>query len=218
MSDLASSGNRRPRQRAVADVESRAQVFLWTQRLVLRRLTPEDADNLVALDSDPAVMRYLGNGQPTSRIVIERGTVPRMLSCYERFGGLGYWAAESKPDGHFLGWFELRPHDGGPRGEVELGYRLRSAVWGRGYATEGARAVIDKGFREFGVRRVFATTMAVNAPSRRVLEKCGLRWVRTLHEDSPSPVAGAEYGDVEYELLRKDWHRWHRPYPQHRKR
>lgn len=197
-------------------------VFLETERMILRRLTHADAGNLIALDSDPAVMRFLGNGRPTPRVVIERGTLPRMLGCYERFGGLGYWAAESKAQGQFLGWFELRPHGAGPVGEVELGYRLRSQVWGRGYATEGAHAVIDKGFREFGVRRVFATTMAVNIPSRRVLEKCGLRWVRTYYQDSPEPIAGAEHGDVEYELLRDDWQRAQPPRhrkapPRHRK-
>lgn len=191
------------------------RVFLETERMVLRRLTRADAENLVALDSDPAVMRFLGNGQPTPRLVIERGTLPRMLGCYERFRGLGYWAAESKASGQFLGWFELRPHSVGPPDEVELGYRLRSEVWGRGYATEGAHAAIDKGFREFGVRRVFATTMAVNTPSRRVLEKCGMRWVRTFYEDTPSPIVGAEHGDVEYELERLDWQR-SQP-PRHRK-
>ena len=181
-------------------------VFLETERMVLRRLTRADGENLVGLDSDPAVMRFLGNGQPTPRVVIERGTLPRMLGCYERFGGLGYWAAESKSRGQFLGWFELRPHSGYPMDEVELGYRLRSQVWGRGYATEGARAVLERGFRDYGVRRVFATTMAVNLPSRRVLEKCGMRWVRTFHQDSPDPIAGAEHGDVEYELLWRDWY------------
>jgi RimJ/RimL family protein N-acetyltransferase len=56
---------------------------------------------------------------------------------------------------------------------VELGYRLRRQAWGRGYATEGSRALIRNGFTELGVRRVFATTMAVNLGSRRVLEKAG---------------------------------------------
>lgn len=183
------------------------QIFVETERMKLRRLTQADTENLTVLDNDPAVMRFLGSGPPTPRAVIERETLPRMLGCYDRYGGLGYWVAESKRDGEFLGWFELRPHRNGPFDNVELGYRLRREVWGRGYATEGAAAVIGKGFREFGVHRVFATTMAVNIASRRVLEKCGMRWVRTLHEDYPEPVPGAEHGDVEYELLREDWQR-----------
>jgi len=184
-----------------------ARIFLETERMTLRRLTPADTENLVTLESDPDVMRFLGNGQPTPRLVIERGTLPRMLGCYEKLGGLGYWAAESNHDGEFLGWFELRPHGHGPSDDVELGYRLRSRIWGRGYATEGAAAVIAKGFREFGVRRVFATTMAVNVPSRRVLEKCGMRWIRTYYDDTPAEVPGAEHGDVEYELFHEEWQR-----------
>jgi len=191
--------------------------------MTLRRLTPADTENLVALDSDPDVMRFLGNGQPTPRLVIEHGTLPRMLGCYERFGGLGYWAAESNRDGEFLGWFELRPRGTGPFDDVELGYRLRSEYWGHGYATEGAAAVISKGFRSFGVRRVFATTMAVHTPSRRVLEKCGMRWLRTYHDDAPVEIPGAEHGDVEYELFHEEWQRaqpprHRKPRPRHRKR
>lgn len=199
------------------------RLFVETERMTLRRLTHADTENLIALDSDPAVMRFLGNGQPTPRLVIERGTLPRMLASYDRYAGLGYWAAESKNDGEFLGWFELRPSGNGPFDDVELGYRLRSEVWGRGYATEGAAAVIRKGFLEFGVRRVFATTMAVNTPSRRVLEKCGMRWIRTYHDDSPDAVPGAEHGDVEYELFHEEWQRaqparHRKPPPRHRKR
>lgn len=199
------------------------RVFLETERMNLRRLTDADTENLIALDSDPAVMRFLGNGQPTPRLVIERGTLPRMLGCYDRYAGLGYWAAESKSEGEFLGWFELRPQGNGPFDEVELGYRLRSDAWGWGYATEGAAAVISKGFREFGVRKVFATTMAVNTPSRRVLEKCGMRCIRTYYEDVPEAFPGAEHGDVEYELFHEEWQRAqparHRKSPpRHRKR
>src|SRR5947209_20555810 len=63
--------------------------------------------------------------------------------------------------------------------DVALGYRLRKAAWGHGYATEGARALIRKGFTELGVQRVFATTYQDNRASRRVMEKSGLTLVRT---------------------------------------
>ena len=58
---------------------------------------------------------------------------------------------------------------------MELGYRLRRAAWGHGYATEGSIALVDKGFAEFGIERIVGWTMAVNTRSRRVLEKTGLR-------------------------------------------
>ncbi|HEX4816952.1 MAG TPA: GNAT family N-acetyltransferase, partial [Nonomuraea sp.] len=98
-----------------------------------------------------------------------------------------------------------RPAAGGPADEPELGYRLHRRAWGKGYATEGSRALIDKAFGELGARRVFAQTMAVNLRSRRVMEKCGLRHVRTFFADWPEVIDGSEHGEVEYELLRADW-------------
>ncbi|MFI6848061.1 GNAT family N-acetyltransferase [Kitasatospora sp. NBC_00085] len=180
-------------------------VHLTTERLVLRRFTAADADRLVELDGDPEVMRYLTGGRPTPRHVVEGTLLPLYLSHYERYGDLGWWAAEERDGGAFLGWFEFRPTDPADRGEVELGYRLRRAAWGHGYATEGARALVRHGFTGLGVRRVVAYTMAVNGGSRRVMEKAGLRYVRTFHEDYPEPVPGTGLGEVEYALEAADW-------------
>jgi RimJ/RimL family protein N-acetyltransferase len=69
------------------------QVFLETDRLVLRRLTEDDVDHLFELDSDPAVMRFLTGGKPTSRSVIQREILPVLLHEYEQFPRLGRWAA-----------------------------------------------------------------------------------------------------------------------------
>jgi len=183
-------------------------VFLETDRLLLRRFTPADEDNLVELDSDPEVMRFLTGGKPTPREVVRHELLPSILCEYERYDGrFGLWAALAKPSGWFLGWFELRPREGRGADEVELGYRLRRDAWGRGYATEGARALVDRAFATPVVRRVFAETMAVNTASRRVMEKAGLRYVRTFHQQWEEPIDGSEHGDVEYALTRSDWER-----------
>lgn len=180
--------------------------FLETDRLVLRRFTGADVDNLVDLDSDPDVMRFLNGGRATPREVIAEQILPGFLEYYERSAGFGYWAALEKLSGDFLGWFHFRPpRDAGASGDVELGYRLRRRAWGKGYATEGSRALIRKGFTEFGVQRVVAHTMTVNAASRRVMEKAGLRFARTFHTEWPEVIEGSEHGDVEYELRREDW-------------
>jgi RimJ/RimL family protein N-acetyltransferase len=152
------------------------QVFVETQRLVLRRFTMADVDNLVSLDADPDVMHFITGGRPTPRDEIENEVLPAFLAYYERFDGYGFWAAIEKPAGEFLGWFHFRPREGACLGEAELGYRLRKSAWGKGYATEGSRALIRKGFTEFGVQRVVAEAMAVNLASRRVMEKAGRRW------------------------------------------
>jgi RimJ/RimL family protein N-acetyltransferase len=181
------------------------EVFLETERLVLRRFTEADVDDLVALDADPAVMRYITGGVPTPRDVVRDDLLPAYLRYYERFAGYGFWAAIEKASGEFLGWFHFRPEEGAPPDEVELGYRLRRPAWGKGYGTEGARALIRKGFTELGVQRVVASTMAVNAASRRVLEKAGLRLVRRFHQPWPYRIEGEEHGDVEYALRKADW-------------
>jgi RimJ/RimL family protein N-acetyltransferase len=184
------------------------EIFLETDRLVLRRFTPDDVDNLVELDSDPDVMHFITGGRPTSREEIEEEVLPAFLGYYRRYPGHGFWAAIEKASGDFLGWFHFRPPpEGGKPDEPELGYRLRKAAWGRGYATEGSRALIDKGFTELGARRIFAETMVVNTASRRVMEKAGLRLVRTFHQPWPDPIPGDELGDVEYALTRDEWER-----------
>jgi RimJ/RimL family protein N-acetyltransferase len=181
------------------------QIFLETERLLLRRFTEHDVDVLVELDGDPDVMRFITGGRPTPRHEIETDVLPAFLSYYERFAGYGFWAAVEKSTGQFLGWFHFRPPEAAQPGEVELGYRLRRSAWGKGYASEGSRALIHKGFAELGVQRVVASTMLVNVASRRVLEKAGLRFVRTFRQPWPDYIEGEEEGDVEYALLRSEW-------------
>jgi len=191
---------------ALPDIEGPAmRVFLETDRLVLRQFTSADADNLVSLDADPDVMRYVTGGTPTSREEIESEVLPAFLGYYQRYEGYGFWAVIEKETGEFLGWFHFRPYEDGAPGEVDLGYRLRKSAWGKGYATEGSRALIRKGFTEFGVQRVVAQAMAVNQASRRVMEKAGLTLVRTFHQPWPYRIEGDEFGDVEYALDRAGW-------------
>jgi RimJ/RimL family protein N-acetyltransferase len=181
------------------------QVFLETDRLLLRRFTADDDHNLVDLDSDPDVMHYVTGGRTTPREEVTDDLLPTYLDYYRRFDGYGFWAVIEKATSEFLGWFHFRPAPDDAADEVELGYRLRRSAWGMGYAAEGSRALIDKGFGELGVRRVHAETLAVHTASRRVMEKAGLRYVRTFHQDWPYEIPGDEHGDVEYALTRQQW-------------
>jgi RimJ/RimL family protein N-acetyltransferase len=167
---------------------------------VLRRFTHADVEGLFSLHNDPDVMRFLNGGRAASRREVER-------QYRGRFRKDGYWAAIEKATGDFIGWFGFHPRGDRDPHEFELGYRLRRSAWGKGYATEGSRALIRKGFTELGVRRVLAETMAVNFASRRVMEKSGLEYVRTFHEDWSDPIAGVEHGEVEYALTRAAWER-----------
>ncbi|MFF3457300.1 GNAT family N-acetyltransferase [Streptomyces sp. NPDC002730] len=179
--------------------------FLVTDRLALRPFSEADVDHLLDLDNDPEVMRFINGGRPTTREAVRAESLPRFLRHYPCIDNRAFWAAEERTTKEFLGWFVFRPLDVHSSAVVELGYRLGRAAWGRGYATEGSRALIHKGFSELGVERVVANTMTANARSRRVMEKAGLTYVRTFFEEWPDIIEGSELGDVEYELTWADW-------------
>lgn len=189
------------------------RVFLETERLRLREFEDGDAENLVQLDSDPEVMHFITGGRPTPRQEIEDQLLPHFLSYHVDSPRMGFWAVEEKETGAFIGWFHFRTKEGQPDHERELGYRLKRSAWGRGYAAEGARALIDKGFAEQGVTRVVAETMVVHLASRRVMEKVGLRVARVFFADWPDRIPGDEHRDVEYALDRDEWQAQQPPSP-----
>jgi RimJ/RimL family protein N-acetyltransferase len=178
-------------------------ILLETARLRLRRFVPADLDRLVELDSDPEVTRYTSYGAPTPREHYESEILPRWFAIYEATPLLGYWAAESRAEGVFLGWFHLRP-DRFDADEQELGYRLRRAAWGQGYATEGGRALVAHGFGPVGAGKISARALASHWASRRVMEKCGLAFERDFEwpEDVLEGRTPAERAGVKYSLLR----------------
>jgi RimJ/RimL family protein N-acetyltransferase len=182
------------------------RVHIETERLVLRELTAEDVDHLFALDTDPDVARWSIDPVP-SREDVEQRHVPYFQRLYEKSPGYGFWAAEDKATGAFLGWFHLRPREGHPDDEPELGYRLHRSVWGMGYATEGSRALIDKAFEELPVRRILAETAGFHVASRRVMEKAGLRLVGEYESSYPPLGPDDVLGDVEYAITRAEWER-----------
>ena len=189
-------------------------MLLETKRLVLRRFTAADAQHLFDLDNDPEVMRFINGGVPTPLAVIENQILPVFLDHDEGAPAYGFWAADEQSSGDFLGWFVFRPR-GDDATDVEIGYRLRRAAWGAGYATEGARALIDEGFAKYGVKRVTATTYSANQASRRVMEKLGMTFLRSFRmtaddlSSSDTSFHTAEHvwdgDDVEYCLEKADW-------------
>ena len=179
-------------------------MIIETAHLVLRPITRDDAAALVELDSDPAVMRYVSGGHPTPRTMIEDWVIPRAIAEMSTRRGVGMFAAMDQRRGGFLGWFSLRAPRHSSRAELELTYRLRRAAWGHGIATEGSRALVQVAFDRLATDRLFAGTMAVNAPSRRVMEKSGMR-LAALHQADDTAIDGYERGEVEYEILRSQW-------------
>ena len=192
------------------------KIYLETERLVLRQFAESDVENLFELDSDPDVMRLINGGTPTPREAIREKILPRFLDFYRQFDAFGYWAAIEKASGTFIGWFALHPEDGRDAHDIALGYRLRKTSWRKGYGTEGAKALIDKAFRELAARRVFACTYSENHASRRVMEKSGMKLARTYRMTQAELASATTYlptdvawpsDDVEYALERTAWER-----------
>jgi len=147
-------------------------VLLETGRLTLRRATLLDLDNMAKLNSDPAVMRYIGDGSVWTRAQSE-ARIRRIQKVYDIFPGLGLWIGEEKPNRRFVGAYALIYIP--KTAEVEVGYRLRQSAWGRGLATEGARALVRYGMFALGLERVVGLTHPDNDPSKHVLMKAGLQ-------------------------------------------
>ena len=183
-------------------------VVVETERMVIRRFAAADAGMLAALYGDPRVMRFI-TLQPPPLAQVEEEILPGYLREYRELpDGLGSFAAIEKETAQMAGRFSLKPADSyGLVGGTELGYRLYPSFWGRGLATEGARALIASAFERLHLDRVVATTMADNVSSWRVLEKCGLRRVETFYYPDADLMPGAEHGDFIYELTSSDWTR-----------
>ena len=171
--------------------------------MLLRRFTEADAGRLAALYGDLRVMRFITPELPTL-MEIQAQILPEYLGEYRKLpDGFGSFAAIEKATGQMAGTFSLKPANSyGLNGGTELGYRLYPAFWGRGLATEGARALIRLAFEQLDLDRIVATMMADNIGSWRVMEKCGLRRVSTFYYPGVHLMPGAEHGDFVYELTR----------------
>ncbi|MFC7529633.1 GNAT family N-acetyltransferase [Actinoplanes sp. GCM10030250] len=185
------------------------QPILRTDRLLLVPLADRHLDLEVELDSDPEVLRYLfGRARPRDEVV---GAHANRMAEGRMVDGLGFWmafAGEEKPDG-FVGLMMLPPaqdeHGRAEPGVAELGYRVMRRCWRRGFASEASRELLRYAFEDAGQERVIALTMAVNAGSRGVMAAVGMRHVRTFHPEWDEPLPGAEEGEVEYAITRREW-------------
>lgn len=173
-------------------------MLILTPRLQLRPVQPADRDELHRLEQDPEVMRHLNGGVPTPLEPVDPDASPYLMP---RGSEREVWAVVARESGSLAGWVALFVDDG----TAEIGYRFFRAFWGRGYATEAARAVISDAFERAGVVRITALTMAVNTRSRRVMERLGMRHTETRAVHWSDPLPGAEEGEVEYALERQSW-------------
>lgn len=174
-----------------------------TPRLALAPVTDRDVDDLCRLDADRAVMRFVNGGIPTPRRDVADWVIPRAQAEFAAHG-TGLWTIRRHADGSFVGWVSLRTPRHSNQDELELSYRLRTDGWGRGVATEATLALVTMAFDDLGTHRIFASTLAANTASRRVMQKLGMR-LSAIHISDEQILSGFEREEVEYELMRTHW-------------
>lgn len=192
------------------------KLFLETERLVLRQFTEADADNLFKLDSEPEVQRWGNGGNPASYEIIQQQTLPNWINYYTKYEHYGIWAVVEKSSNEFIGWFHFYPAIENKFGvelnlvaddEIALGYRFHKSSWGKGYATEGSRNLVLKGFTQWGVKKVVAWTLLDNQASIRVMEKVGLKFEQEfIFTESQLPnLTQSERKAVKYSLNKDEF-------------
>lgn len=144
--------------------------ILGTPRLILREFTCADADALGLVLSDRETMRFYPAA--FDRAGVEQW-IARNMERYEK-KGYGLWAMVLKSTGELIGDCGLTEQNVDGVEDVEIGYHVRSDLWGQGLATEAARACRDYGFAQLRVERLISLIRPENVPSRRVAEKNGM--------------------------------------------
>lgn len=145
-------------------------VEIETERLLLRMFRPDDLDDLARMFSDPQVMKYVGDGNTVSREET-RKALESIIKHWQTHG-FGRWVAEDLSSHEFLGFGGLRSLLGTP----EVVYHFATPQWGRGLATELARASLRFGFEERSFDRIVAIAKPKNLASIHVMEKLGMRY------------------------------------------
>lgn len=154
-----------------------------TKRLVLRAWREEDLESFAQLNADPRVMKYF----PGALTRKESDQLAKRMTDAQRQQGWGFWAVSIPGQSDFIGCIGLAhvSFDAPFTPAVEVGWRLNSAFWNQGYATEGAQAALQYGFEKLHLDEIVAFTVTNNTPSRRVMEKIGM--VHDVHGDFDHP-------------------------------
>lgn len=190
---------------ATVIVVARRRREILTQRLLLRRWRDDDLEPYTLICADPEVMRWIGKGTTRTREECAEAIARFEREWVER--GFGLFAIELRSASRFIGFVGLSVPGFLPEilPTVEIGWRLARDAWGRGLATEGARAVLQAGLGEMGLERIVGIHQAGNRASGRIMEKLGMRFEREAHD----PTCGRPVRV--YEITRSQWPSASRP-------
>lgn len=147
---------------------------LETERLLLRHIVNDDYEDLFRMNSDPIVMKYVGDGSTRDRDQMVK-ELEMLISHYTRKPGFGIWATVVKETDEFAGASGLVYYDNTP--EIEVGYRILPEHWNKGYATEASVGLLQYGFKTMNLAKIVSSAHVRNLASRRVMEKIGMSYV-----------------------------------------
>jgi ribosomal-protein-alanine N-acetyltransferase len=177
---------------------------LRTSRLILRRWTAADRDPFAQMNADPRVMEFF----PSTYTRDYSDAVADRIESHFAEKGFGLWAVEIPDIVPFAGFVGLStpPFEAHFTPCVEIGWRLATACWGHGYATEAARAALAFGFDALGLHEIVALTAPDNLRSRRVMERIGM--IRNPADDFDHPLISEGHPlrrCILYRIARPDW-------------
>ena len=166
-----------------------SKVIFETPRLIIRQYTEADAEQALAIYSDPEVMRFIGMMKAATPITtveqMRQNLIERRMKRYAENPQFGGWAAVLKDTGTIIGTIILLNLDNSP--EIEVGWHLARSAWGHGYATEGGRGAIDYGFNVAGLDRIACVVHPDNHKSLAVARRLGLTARRSSALLQPRP-------------------------------
>ncbi len=155
------------------------EIIFETERLYLRKFTMDDSELLFSLNNNPEVLKYLHEPPPVLE-KMKSVLADIILPQYHLYNH-GRWAVHLKTDNEFIGWCGLKYVK--ERDEIDLGYRFFEQYWGKGFATESAKATVKYGFEQLRLDRIMAQAHVDNIASQNVIEKCGLQFYQNSFSD-----------------------------------
>ncbi|USD64025.1 GNAT family N-acetyltransferase [Vibrio sp. SCSIO 43136] len=182
------------------------KVRIETERLILRQWQPSDYPEYAKLNACPKVMRYfpkpLSEPESNAQASIIQGLIAKR--------GWGFWAVELKSTGEFIGFIGLHQqshYSGIPNAPLtEIGWRLDTRFWGKGYAPEGARAALKYAFEQLRLEQVYAFTALQNQPSQRVMVKIGMKNCLQDFDHPKLPLGHELQRHCLYVMSSRQWH------------
>lgn len=156
------------------------KIILETDRVILRCMLPEDVKDMLVLDSDPEVIKYLQPPKPDKAFY--KQNIQKQNEFCQNNPGLGAWTAIDKKSGKYIGFFALKPWE--KSGEIEISYGITKSFRGKGYGYEVADSLIKYAFQILKIKQILGIAHPENTSSLNILSKLGMEYTHTATNHS----------------------------------